>query len=87
MEETPRLARPRAEADAEGREVMPEVMVESKAARMTSKHYALIGGCLMGIGGMLAALPSWDLALSPSFIGGALVVVGTQAGAIFTERP
>jgi hypothetical protein len=65
----------------------PEVETMNGSARMSGKHYALIGGCLMGIGGMLAALPSWDMALSPSFIGGALVVVGTQAGAIFTERP
>lgn len=54
---------------------------------MTGKHLALIAGCLTGIGGMFAALPSFDAALTPAFIGGALTVFGTQIGAIFTEKP
>ena len=54
---------------------------------MHAKHLALIAGCLTGIGGMFAALPNFEAAMSPAFIGGALTVFGTQIGAIFTERP
>ena len=54
---------------------------------MTGKHFALVAGCLTGIGGMCAALTDWHQALNPAFIGGALTVFGTQIGAIFSERP
>lgn len=54
---------------------------------MTGKHFALIAGCLTGIGGMFAALHDWRDAVNPAFVGGALTVLGTQLGAIFTERP
>lgn len=54
---------------------------------MTGKHFALIAGCLTGIGGMSAALTDWQQALNPAFIGGVLTVIGTQLGAIFSEKP
>jgi len=54
---------------------------------MQSKHFALVAGCLMGLGAMTSALSDWREALNPAFIGGVLGVIGTQVGAIFSERP
>ncbi len=54
---------------------------------MTGKHVLLIAGCLTGIGGMCAALTDWHQAVNPAFIGGALTVLGTQLGAIYSDRP
>lgn len=54
---------------------------------MTGKHVALIAGCLGGMGGMVSALHDWQEAMTPAFIGGALIVLGTQLGAIYSEKP
>lgn len=54
---------------------------------MTGKHWALIAGCLIGIGGMSGALHDWHEAMNPSFVGGVCAVIGTQIGAIFAEKP
>ena len=54
---------------------------------MAPKHYLLLSGCAIGIGGMFGALHTWHEAVSPQFIGGALAVIGAQVAAIFSERP
>lgn len=54
---------------------------------MTGKHYALIAGCLASIGAMVGAIGDWHATLSPQFVGGIIGVVGTQLGAIFSEKP
>lgn len=54
---------------------------------MTGRHYLLIAGCLTGIGTMMGALPNWHAAITPQFIGGAIVVLGSTIGSIFTDRP
>lgn len=54
---------------------------------MTGRHYALLAGCLTGISGMMLALPHWEAAMSPQFIGGALGVFGATLGAIYSDRP
>ena len=54
---------------------------------LSTKHYALIAGCVIALGSMTSALHSWSEALTPQFIGGALGVIGTQLGAILSEKP
>jgi hypothetical protein len=54
---------------------------------LAPKHYALIAGCALGIGAMTSALHSWNEALTPQFIGGVIGVLGTQIGAILSDKP
>lgn len=54
---------------------------------MQTKHWALLGLCLVSIGAMGAALPEWKEALNPAFVFGVIGVVGTQLVAIYTDKP
>ena len=54
---------------------------------ITGRHWAVVAAFLAGFGASLASLPGWGEALSPLFIGGALVQVSALVGALFTEKP
>ena len=54
---------------------------------MNGKHIALVAGCLVGLSAIVSTLADWHQALNPTFVGGALGVVGAQLGAIYSERP
>lgn len=52
------------------------------------KHYALTGALLVAIGMQLAgAAHGWQDVLTPGFLGGLIVQVGTTIVAIFTDAP
>lgn len=55
--------------------------------KLSSQHWIILSGCLAGIGAMMGAVASWDAVLSPQFVGGAFVVVGTNIAAIYAPRP
>lgn len=54
---------------------------------MSGKHIAILATCLGTLGGMIAALPEWQFALAPAFIGSALVNVCTVIAGIYTDSP
>ena len=55
---------------------------------MTGTHWLILAGCLVSLGAMGANLHQWGEALTPSFVFGALGVVGTNIAAALTRpRP
>lgn len=52
------------------------------------KHYALAGALLIAIGMQLTGVQhGWQDVLTPGFLGGLIVQVGTTIAAIFTNAP
>jgi hypothetical protein len=54
---------------------------------MRAKHYAILAGCLVGIGTAGQAVDHWTIDAVIKFIFGAIAIVGTQLGAIYMQRP
>jgi hypothetical protein len=54
---------------------------------MSGKHWALIGGCLVSIAAMGSAAHDWSEIIKPSFLFGALGVIGVQVGSLYARRP
>lgn len=56
--------------------------------KLETKHFAVIAAMLVGIGTQLAgAQHGWTDVMSPAFIGGMIVQMGTTVAAIFVGAP
>lgn len=56
--------------------------------QMQAKHWAVIAAMLVAIGTQVAGMQhGWHDALTPSFIGGLLIQIGTTVAAIFVGAP
>lgn len=55
--------------------------------RFTPQHLMIFAGCLVSIGAMGAALPTWHAAVTPAFVFGVLGAIGSQIAAILTPNP
>jgi hypothetical protein len=53
---------------------------------MQTKHYVILGACLVSIGAMVGGLDNWAAATAPLFVGGVIGVVGAQFVALFTDN-
>lgn len=53
----------------------------------TTKHWAVVGAMLIAIGTQLSGLQSFHDALTPAFIGGFLLMVGTNVATLFLGAP
>lgn len=54
--------------------------------KMKSAHFIWLAGTLVALGAMGSGLPNWNAVLTPSFIFGAMGVIGTQIGMAYTSK-
>jgi hypothetical protein len=50
---------------------------------MKPSHWSLLGAALVGLSGQIAGLHDWHAVLTPSFISGTLVALGSTIGMMF----
>lgn len=56
--------------------------------QLEAKHWALLGAMLVAFGTQLSGLEhGWADALTPAFIGGMLISMGTTVAAVFVGAP
>ena len=55
---------------------------------LTGKHYAILAAMLVALGTQLGGLEhGWHDAMTPAFIGGVLMQIGTMLAALFVGAP
>jgi hypothetical protein len=54
---------------------------------MQTKHVVILTTAVAAFGSIVSGLQSWEELAKPQIAGGLLVLVATQIGAIFTEKP
>jgi hypothetical protein len=54
---------------------------------MQTKHLVILTTAVAAFGSVVSGLQSWDELFKPQIAGGLLVLVATQLGALFTEKP
>lgn len=53
-----------------------------------AKHYAVFGAMIVGLGTQLAGVEhGWGDVLTPTFIGGVIISIGTTITALFVGSP
>lgn len=55
--------------------------------KFQAKHFAVFGAMLIALGTQLSGIQSFHDALTPAFIGGLLLMVGTNIAALFVGAP
>lgn len=55
---------------------------------LETKHYAILAAMLVAIGTQVSGMQhGWHDAISPGFVGGLLIQIGTTVAAIFVGAP